>query len=235
MFDRFKINIMRKTIFLVCTLICLMVVTESSAQKGRKKELTNSMDTISYTLGVSIAVSVQQRDLPEINIEKLLMAIEDVLANQKTEIPIELSQTLINDYLKDLKEKRELEKLEEMAVFLDENKKEIGVVTLPSGLQYKIINEGEGQSPTRYSKVKTHYKGTLMDGTVFDSSYERDEPIEFGVKQVIRGWQEALLLMKPGAKWILYIPPYLGYGNRNSGAIPPNSVLIFEFELISFE
>ena len=128
-----------------------------------------------------------------------------------------------------------MERLEEMATFLDENKKKPGVVTLPSGLQYKIIKEGEGPSPLKTSKVKAHYKGTLMDGTVFDSSYERGEPITFGVNQVIKGWQEALVLMKPGAKWMLYIPPYLGYGERNSGPIPANSLLIFEIELISIE
>ena len=109
------------------------------------------------------------------------------------------------------------------------------MITLPSGLQYKVITEGTGLSPTPKSKVKAHYKGTLVDGTVFDSSYDRGEPIVFGVNQVIRGWQEALVIMKPGAKWILYIPPYLGYGDRDSGPIPANSILIFEIELLSVE
>jgi FKBP-type peptidyl-prolyl cis-trans isomerase FklB len=212
-----------------------MMVVESSAQKRKKNELTNSTDTISYALGVSIAKSVQQQNIPDLNVDKLLKAIEDVLSNQETKLGVEQSQVLLNDYISALQEKLNMEKMEEMAVYLDENKKNPGVVTLPSGLQYKVLIEGEGLNPSRKSKVKTHYKGTLMDGTVFQSSYESGEPIEFGVNQVIRGWQEALVLMKPGAKWMLFIPPYLGYGDRNTGSIPPNSLLIFEIELISFE
>jgi FKBP-type peptidyl-prolyl cis-trans isomerase FklB len=226
---------MRKTAFLVFTLIGLMMVVESSAQRGKKDELTNSVDSISYAFGVSIATTVQQQNISELNVEKLLKAIEDVFGEQETKLTVEYSQTLLNEYISALKEKLELEKLEEMAKFLDENKKKPGVITLPSGMQYKVLKEGTGQSPMPKSKVKTHYKGTLMDGTVFDNSYDRGEPIEFGVSQVIKGWQEALVLMKPGSKWMLYIPPYLGYGDRNSGPIPPNSLLIFEIELLSFE
>lgn len=226
---------MRKTALLVFTLIGLMVVLESSAQRGKKKELTNSVDSISYAMGVSIATSVQKQNLPELNVEKLLKAIEDVFGEQETMLTVEYSQSLLNEYMAALKEKLEMEKLEEMAKFLDENKKKTGVVTLPSGLQYKVLKEGTGQSPTPKSRVKTHYKGTLIDGTVFDSSYKRGEPLVFGVNQVIRGWQEALVLMKPGAKWMLYIPPYLGYGDRDSGQIPANSILIFEIELLSVE
>lgn len=226
---------MRKTVFLVFTLVGLMIVNESSAQRGKKGELTNSADSISYAMGVSIATSVQQQKLPELNVEKLLKAIEDVFGGQETKLSVKHSQTLLNEYMSALKEKLEMEKLEEMAKFLDENKKKPGVITLPSGLQYKVLKEGTGQSPMPRSRVKTHYKGTLMDGTVFDSSYDRGEPLVFGVNQVIRGWQEALVLMKPGAKWMLYIPPYLGYGDRDSGQIPANSILIFEIELLSVE
>ncbi|NOQ25075.1 MAG: FKBP-type peptidyl-prolyl cis-trans isomerase [Bacteroidales bacterium] len=212
-----------------------MMVVESSAQRGKKNELTNSVDSISYAFGISIAKTVKQQNIPELNLEKLLKGIEDVFGEQETKLTVEHSQTLLNEYISALKEKLELEKLEEMAKFLDENKKDPGVVTLPSGLQYKVLREGTGQSPMPKSKVKTHYKGTLLDGTVFDSSYDRGEPVEFGVNQVIRGWQEALVLMKPGAKWMLYIPPYLGYGDRDSGPIPANSILIFEIELLSVE
>jgi FKBP-type peptidyl-prolyl cis-trans isomerase FklB len=226
---------MRKTAFLVFTLIGLMMVVESSAQRGKKDELTNSVDSISYALGVSIATSVQQQNISELNVEKLLKAIEDVFGEQETKLTVEYSQSLLNKYITALKEKLEMEKLEEMATFLDDNKKNPGVITLPSGLQYKVLIEGTGQSPMPRSRVKAHYKGTLMDGTVFDSSYDRGEPLVFGVNQVIRGWQEALVLMKPGAKWILYIPPYLGYGDRDSGPIPANSILIFEIELLSVE
>lgn len=226
---------MRKAAFLVFTLIGLMMVVESSAQRGKKEELTNSVDSISYALGMSIATTVQQQNISELNVEKLLKAIEDVFGEQETKLTIEYSQSLLNEYISALQEKLEMEKLEEMASFFDENKKNPGVITLPSGLQYKVLKEGTGQSPMPRSRVKAHYKGTLMDGTEFDSSYSRGEPLVFGVNQVIRGWQEALVLMKPGAKWILYIPPYLGYGDRDSGPIPANSILIFEIELLSVE
>lgn len=110
-----------------------------------------------------------------------------------------------------------------------------GVVTLPSGLQYKILKEGEGQSPTINDQVTCHYRGTFIDGKVFDSSYDKGEPARFHVNGVIKGWTEALQLMKPGSKWMLYIPAELGYGDQNVPGIEPNSVLIFEVELLSVE
>lgn len=117
--------------------------------------------------------------------------------------------------------------------FLMENKNKEGVVTLPSGLQYKVIKEGTGRTPTATDTVSTHYRGTLLDGREFDSSYKRNEPTEFPVNRVIKGWTEALQLMKEGAKWMLYIPPHLAYGERGAGGlIGPNETLIFEIELL---
>jgi len=119
--------------------------------------------------------------------------------------------------------------------FLAENKSKEGVVTTASGLQYKIVTQGTGEVPTAESKVKVHYKGTMLDGTEFDSSYKRNEPATFGAGQVIKGWTEALTLMPVGSKWILYIPQELGYGSREAGPIKPFSTLIFEVELLSIE
>ena len=117
--------------------------------------------------------------------------------------------------------------------FLMENKNKDGVVTLPSGLQYKVIQEGTGRTPTATDTVSTHYRGTLLDGREFDSSYKRNEPTEFPVNRVIKGWTEALQLMKEGSKWMLYIPPHLAYGERGAGGlIGPNETLIFEIELL---
>lgn len=117
--------------------------------------------------------------------------------------------------------------------FLMENKKQEGVITLPSGLQYKVIAEGTGRTPAATDTVSTHYRGTLLDGREFDSSYKRNEPAEFPVNRVIKGWTEALQLMKEGSKWILYIPPHLAYGERGAGGlIGPNETLIFEIELL---
>ena len=120
--------------------------------------------------------------------------------------------------------------------FLEENGKKEGVITLESGLQYTVVEEGTGNKPELTDQVKTHYKGTLINGTVFDSSYDRGEPITFPVTGVIKGWTEALLLMKEGAKWKLFIPSDLAYGERGAGGvIPPNTTLIFDIELISIE
>ena len=119
--------------------------------------------------------------------------------------------------------------------FLAENKTKEGVQTTPSGLQYKDINEGKGEVPTAESKVKVHYKGTLIDGTEFDSSYKRNEPTTFRANQVIKGWTEALTMMPVGSKWELYIPQDLAYGSRDSGQIKPFSALVFEVELIEIE
>ena len=120
--------------------------------------------------------------------------------------------------------------------FLKENKIKDGVIELESGLQYKVIRPGDGPSPLQTDKVKVHYKGTLTDGSVFDSSYDRGQPVSFQVTGVIKGWTEALLLMQVGAKWELTIPSKLGYGARGSGArIPPNSTLLFEIELLEIE
>ncbi len=118
--------------------------------------------------------------------------------------------------------------------FLVENGKKEGVKTLPSGLQYRVIKEGDGKHPTKAEQVVVHYKGTLIDGREFDSSYKRGEPAKFGVSQVIKGWTEALQLMKEGSKWMLYVPWYLAYGEKGSGKlIGPHETLIFEVELIA--
>lgn len=125
--------------------------------------------------------------------------------------------------------------MEAQQQFLDENSKREGVVTLPSGLQYEVLQEGNGEKPSDTSRVTVHYEGRLSDGKVFDSSYKRGQPATFGVRQVISGWTEALQLMPVGAKWRLFIPLELGYGSRGAGgSIPPNAALVFDVELLSF-
>ncbi len=125
--------------------------------------------------------------------------------------------------------------MEAQQQFLDENSKREGVVTLPSGLQYEVLQEGNGEKPSDTSRVTVHYEGRLSDGKVFDSSYKRGQPATFGVRQVISGWTEALQLMPVGAKWRLFIPSELGYGSRGAGgSIPPNAALVFDVELLSF-
>ena len=151
----------------------------------------------------------------------------------------EMRRTLVEMKRKIMAAQQEMRKktgekdLAEGKAFLAENAKKEGVVTLPSGLQYKVLKGGEGVSPGAADNVTVHYRGTLIDGTEFDSSYGRGNPATFRVNAVIPGWTEALQKMKAGAMWQLFIPSNLGYGERSSGRIPPNNVLIFEVELIS--
>lgn len=227
---------MKNIVLVLLTLIGVIIMQDASAQRSKKQKLENEIDSVSYAIGVSFASSIKSQNISGLNLEKIYLAVDDILKNdQEPNISIKQSQEILTEYFTRLKEKLRKENDEKMTSFLVENKKNPEVVVLPSGLQYIVIEEGAGQSPSPQNKVKTHYKGTLLDGTVFDSSYENGEPITFGITHVIKGWQEALVLMKPGAKWKLFIPPYLGYGDRATGSIPANSLLIFEIELISIE
>lgn len=176
----------------------------------------------------------------EINPSLLVKGLEDALVSNTP--LVENSLSLIEAKMQEAKTVREEEQKAQSADviaegerFLAENKNKEGVVELPSGLQYKIIEKGTGSIPSATDRVKVHYKGSLLDGTVFDSSIDRGEPITFGVSQVISGWTEALQLMPVGSKWMLYIPYQLGYGNRDAGVIKPYSTLIFEVELLGIE
>ena len=186
-------------------------------------------DKAIYSLGYDLGTELKGHAL-ELNQELLLQGIKDAIEGNK---PL-VKTTGRNKALAQIREQRVQRNLEQSQAFLDENAKKEGVVTLESGLQYRVIKDGEGKSPQASSSVNVNYRGTLVDGTEFDSSYERDKPATFQVKRVIKGWREALLLMKEGAKWELYIPPQLGYGKRGlRKAIPPNSALIYEVELIA--
>jgi FKBP-type peptidyl-prolyl cis-trans isomerase len=216
-------------------LISVLIISTSSAQKGKKNQLENEVDSASYALGISVATSIKRLNIPDLSLEKIYMAIDDVMKNEETKLTLKESEKYIQFYLTELKESQKIENLISANKFLEENKKREGVQVIQEGLQYEVLREGLGESPLSTSKVKTHYKGTLLDGSVFDSSYDRGEPIEFQLGRVIKGWQEALKLMKPGAKWKLYIHPNLGYGERATESIPANSLLIFEIELLSVE
>lgn len=163
--------------------------------------------------------------------EKLLVEDSEEIVQAASEKARETAELKKNEGLKE----EYAEQIAEGEAFLAENKMKDGVVTLPSGLQYKIIKEGTGAVPTEQDRVKVHYVGTLIDGEQFDSSIERDEPAVFGVTQVIKGWTEALLLMSVGSKWMVYVPSDLAYGSRDTGPIKPYSTLIFEIELLDIE
>lgn len=195
--------------------------------------LKTEVDTVSYSIGLNIAENLSNQGLDDLNIEALAKGMDDYLAKNDLAITKEQGEQIIQAYMqKKAMEAANVNK-KEGEEFLAKNGAKDGVVTLPSGMQYEIIEEGTGAIPTASDRVKTHYHGTLIDGTVFDSSVDRGQPATFGVTQVIKGWQEALQLMPVGSKWRLYIPYDLAYGERGAGGqIGPYATLIFDIELI---
>lgn len=191
------------------------------------------MDKFSYSIGLGIGQNLASMGIQNLSVEDFAQAIKDVLEGNQTAINHQEAREIVNKYFEELEAKMSAAAIEQGKAFLEENKKREGVVTLPSGLQYEVITEGTGKKPQATDQVRCHYEGTLIDGTLFDSSIKRGEPAVFGVNQVIPGWVEALQLMSEGAKWKLYIPSDLGYGARGAGEmIPPHSTLVFEVELI---
>lgn len=192
------------------------------------------MDKFSYAIGLGIGQNLLSMGTKGLVVDDFAQAIKDILENNKTAITHTEARDIVNKYFSEMEEKMSAANIEMGAKFLEENKKRPGVITLPSGLQYEVINEGKaGKNATLNDQVKCHYEGTLIDGTLFDSSIKRGQPAVFGVGQVIPGWVEALQLMPEGAKWKLYIPSSLGYGAQGAGEmIPPHSTLVFEVELL---
>lgn len=191
-------------------------------------------EQVSYSLGVNIASNIKQQGFDDISIEVFTAAIQDVFGDKALKIDLATGGQILNEYFQKIQERKFSKNVEEGKAFLKENSTKEGVVTLPSGLQYKILKEGNGPKPKESDQVTTHYHGTLINGTVFDSSVQRGQPATFPVNGVIQGWVEALQLMPTGSKWQLYIPSDLAYGTRGaSDDIGPNTTLIFDVELIS--
>ncbi|WP_321439044.1 FKBP-type peptidyl-prolyl cis-trans isomerase [uncultured Bacteroides sp.] len=191
------------------------------------------MDKFSYAIGLGIGQNLLSMGAQNINVDDFANAIKSVLNGEEPAISHTDAREIVNKYFAELEAKMSASNIETGATFLEENKKKETVVTLPSGLQYEVITEGKGKKAKATDQVKCHYEGTLIDGTLFDSSVKRGEPAVFGVNQVIPGWVEALQLMPEGSKWRLYIPSDLAYGARGAGEmIPPHSTLIFDVELI---
>ena len=191
------------------------------------------MEKVSYALGMSIANNLMASGIKNLNTEEFVKAIKASLAGEQPAMSVVEAQQVLNDYFTKLQEEQTAAVKAEGEAFLAENAKKEGVVTLPSGLQYKVLNAGTGATPKASDSVECHSEGRLIDGSVFDSSYQRGETATFGVTQVIAGWVEALQLMKEGDKWQLYIPYNLAYGERGAGAqIPPYATLIFDVELV---
>lgn len=198
------------------------------------------MDKLSYALGIGIGSQLAGMGAKELNIDDFAQAIKDVISGSELKVDNAEAQTLVQNFFQEQEAKQQAAAAEAGKVakaageaFLAENGKKDGVVTLPSGLQYQVLKEGNGKKPSATDQVVCHYEGTLIDGTVFDSSYKRNQPATFGLNQVIAGWTEGVQLMQEGAKYRFFIPYKLAYGERGAGAqIPPFAALVFDVELI---
>jgi FKBP-type peptidyl-prolyl cis-trans isomerase FklB len=199
------------------------------------------MDKVSYALGIGIGNQLIHMGGSELNIDDFAQAIKDVLAGNELKVKSSDAQRMVEEFLSRQEEKNSRQRAEQGKKhkeagekYLAENAKKDNVVTLPSGLQYQVLKEGNGKKPSAKDSVKCHYEGFLIDGTVFDSSVQRGEPAVFGLQQVIAGWTEGLQLMQEGAKYRFFIPYRLAYGEGGAagGAIPPYAALIFDVELI---
>ena len=198
------------------------------------------MDKLSYALGLGIGRQLSQMGANDLNASDFAQAVKDMIDGKEPQVPAAEAQQIVEDFFRRQEEKQRAEAAEkhkgaksEGEKYLSENAKKEGVVTLPSGLQYKVLKEGNGKSPKATDKVVCHYEGMLVDGTMFDSSIQRGEPATFPLNGVIAGWTEGLQLMKEGAKYRFFIPYQLGYGERGAGAsIPPFAALVFDVELI---
>ena len=198
------------------------------------------MDKVSYALGLGIGQQLAQMGAEDISAEDFAAAIKDVLEGKELKVSHREAQTIVQDYFQKQEQKLQAQRAEAGKAhkeagekYLAENAKKAGVITLPSGLQYQVLKEGNGKKPTAKDTVMCHYEGFLIDGTVFDSSVQRGEPATFPLQQVIAGWTEGLQLMQEGAKYRFFIPYRLAYGEGGAGAsIPPFAALIFDVELI---
>ena len=218
--------------------IALLSCNNNNAQMNEQSvNLEDESQKIGYALGVSIAGNLMEQKFDSIDVSALTQAIEESYGDGPTLMTLEDASKTLNDYMQTLQEAEQAIHLDAGREFLASNKTKEDVVTLASGLQYKVITEGSGPMPASSDKVTVHYHGTLIDGTVFDSSIDRGQPASFPVTGVIAGWVEALQLMKVGSKWQLFIPTDLAYGAnpRPGGVIKPNMALIFDVELLSID
>lgn len=195
---------------------------------------TEEQDKVSYCLGLSIASNLITSGVKTISVDPFIEALDAAFNGKMPDVSPEEANAILQEYFTNLQNEQAGKAIEEGRLFLEENSKKEGIVTLESGLQYEVITTGNGETPKETDSVKCHYHGTLIDGTVFDSSVRRGEPAVFPVNGVIKGWVEALQLMTVGSKWKLFVPADLAYGAQGAGnLIGPHSTLIFEVELLN--
>ena len=217
--------------------IALVVSVISSCQNLTQQKFNfdeaNELERVSYSIGINVATSIKSEGLDSINSFYISKGFQDVFENKDLAVNIEESNKIIGDYFNKKQDAKNQRLAIDSKIFLEQNKQKEGVMTTESGLQYLILSEGKGNNPTLNDNVTVHYHGTLIDGTIFDSSVDRKQPATFPLNGVIPGWQEALQMMSVGSKWKIFIPSELAYGESGAGAISPNSTLIFEVELLS--
>ena len=223
----------------VLTSLALVPVATVAGERFSPKD---EQDILNYSIGYQVGGDFRRQGI-EIDPARLVQGVQDALAGAEPEMTLQEMHTTLSDLQQQITDDREKQRqataqqnLDAGLAFLEVNASKKGVTTLSSGLQYQVIEEGEGASPNTTDTVTVHYRGTLIDGAEFDSSYRRGQPATFQLNRVIEGWTEGVQLMKPGAKYRFFIPPDLAYGEGGGGAkIPPNSTLVFEVELLSVQ
>lgn len=228
---------MNKKVFVLASAFLITTLFSCQGQKSKSVALNSQADSVSYAIGMTIGANMKKDGLDSLNLEILKEALRSALKGDSSMIDQNQAQMVIQSYLSNKQKVKSDANMAAGKKFLADNKKnDKSVVELPDGLQYKILKQGTGPKPTAADTVKVHYHGTLIDGTVFDSSVDRGEPIEFPLNQVIKGWTEGVQLMNVGSKYKFFIPSELAYGDRAAGPkIGANSTLIFEVELISIK
>ena len=222
---------MKNKLFMLGIAVTFVACNQTSY---KNVELNTQIDSVSYSLGISVANNLKSSGFERIETQAVASAFSDVFDGNEVKINEEDANMMIQDYFVELSQKKSQEAISTGQAFLDENGKKEGVTTTASGLQFEVLTNGTGSTPIETDQVTVHYHGTLVDGTVFDSSVERGQPATFPVNGVIPGWVEALQLMNVGSKYKLYIPSDLAYGESGAGgSIGPNETLIFEVELLS--
>ena len=224
----------------IITIACGLILAPMIAYGADATEFKTQKEKNSYSIGMSLGRGWKNQEV-DVDLEALTRGVKDMMSGtplltaEQAQENIRQLQTEIRSKMQAKRESQGETNKIEGAAFLEKNKTQPGVVTTASGLQYKVLSEGKGASPKPDENVVVNYKGTLIDGTEFDSSYKRNQPFTTGLNRVVKGWQEALPLMKVGSKWQIFVPPALGYAERGTGTIGPNAVLIFEIELVDIK
>lgn len=227
---------MKQLVAIASVVIVLAACNENkglSIDTSKATELSTELDSVSYLLGIQYAKGLTEKGgVKELDNRSFLTGVQRIMDGKESEISDEVANECMTGFFNKIEEAKSAGTKEAGQKYLDENKLKEGVTVTESGLQYEVVTKGTGAIPAKGDKVKVHYTGTLTDGTVFDSSIERGEPVEFGTDQVIPGWTEALTMMPVGSKWKLVIPSDIAYGNRQQGPIPAGSTLLFDVELL---